>query len=855
MKKFLFLMLFISLFGLVSASFNLADVPYSIEKTYGAGENVRGWIELKLQDENSDSLFTTSTGNSFTLVEVLNKSPTAQFTCNPVNCKKDYVLSNKNLVQTFTINSGESKIFGINLTGNISGISFVNFSISSSALSDCKNQIAIDFFDDGQNEITNTKSSNEICAGTKDYGCFSLTIPSVQSNLGATPYCQKVKLEPAPAHEIGARLKRLGSTKQISLKFYNLSGVERATCDLAEVVSPTDGEESCVVDYPLDKEETGYVCIYSPDGDTQYSIKGYQATNGCGFREIPNGHNSEVAAYSIFAQSRKYAALGTIILPDEWNIGQHYIDFIKSKYKNTDCTNGCTIPIKIYSNQNQQVTIKELKLDYETVLFGPQTENSLFTVAESKIKISTSDFQKIYLDNVGFKAPNSVGQQNFKLLFNSQEVISETIEIKEVPTPVEVQPIITAAALPTDFYVFVASNENITSYDWEFGDGKKENTTTPKVQHTYLQIGTFDLKVSITGSNGLKGVNTFKISVESPYEAVNQTIKEKLDRIKNVKNQIAQSFTGFEQTQINNYLNLANVESSIGTIQSKYITSNPTDNQTSVKLMEELVKLKIPSQIIITKKANTIPFYSPKGSVDYAVFKRVDNSGLEYDSNKFEGLVNGWNKQNMDTKLTFKEISGKYDGEIKPITRLFELDMTKKKTFSYTPILFLPKLYEMKFSTDVQIDNSSDYVIIPLEENNQKIIFATIDDVDFTNLEAFISPSLDNLGIQKPVEEKNNLWIWIVIIFLALIVVGIFVYVILQKWYAKKYESHLFKHINELYNMETFIQNAKKNGKDEKEIASKLKQSGWNSEQVKYAMKKYMNKNTGMPFTSDKPKK
>ncbi len=156
------------------------------------------------------------------------------------------------------------------------------------------------------------------------------------------------------------------------------------------------------------------------------------------------------------------------------------------------------------------------------------------------------------------------------------------------------------------------------------------------------------------------------------------------------------------------------------------------------------------------------------------------------------------------------------------------------------------------------MENSSDYFFIPLKDSNQKIIFSTSDEVDFTNLEAFISPSLDNLGIQKPVEEKNNFWLWFIIILLVLIVIGLFVYVILQRWYMKKYETHLFKNVNELYNMETFIQNAKKNGKNESEIAEKLKKSGWNSEQVRYALKKYMNKNTGMaklPFSEPKSKK
>jgi len=70
--------------------------------------------------------------------------------------------------------------------------------------------------------------------------------------------------------------------------------------------------------------------------------------------------------------------------------------------------------------------------------------------------------------------------------------------------------------------------------------------------------------------------------------------------------------------------------------------------------------------------------------------------------------------------------------------------------------------------------------------------------------------------------------------------------VVLQEWYKKKYENYLFKNKNDLYNMVNYVNNSKKRGLKNKEIADNLKKAKWSSEQVKYVMKKYAGKRTGM---------
>ena len=68
----------------------------------------------------------------------------------------------------------------------------------------------------------------------------------------------------------------------------------------------------------------------------------------------------------------------------------------------------------------------------------------------------------------------------------------------------------------------------------------------------------------------------------------------------------------------------------------------------------------------------------------------------------------------------------------------------------------------------------------------------------------------------------------------------------MQEWYKKKYESHLFKDKNDLYNIINFIYNSRMSGLSDKQIKVKLEDSGWAGEQVSFAFKKIDGKRTGM---------
>ena len=152
----------------------------------------------------------------------------------------------------------------------------------------------------------------------------------------------------------------------------------------------------------------------------------------------------------------------------------------------------------------------------------------------------------------------------------------------------------------------------------------------------------------------------------------------------------------------------------------------------------------------------------------------------------------------------------------------------------------------LNFNQDYSQTENSGYTYITLNQPQQEIVFSTSEDVGLINLPAFISPKISELsleGVNIPEFQKGlNKWIFFAIITLLIILVGIGIWVVIRMWYIKRYENYLFRNRNNLYNLVNYINAEKRKGTEEREIRSKLKKAGWNSEQVNYALKKYLGK-------------
>ncbi len=408
-------------------------------------------------------------------------------------------------------------------------------------------------------------------------------------------------------------------------------------------------------------------------------------------------------------------------------------------------------------------------------------------------------------------------------------------------------PTITISAYPTEFRVVINSSRNITKYFWDFGDQKNKTTTTNKASHTYNSTGQYILKIKITDSNQNEFSKNFNITVSSPKNAINSSIEKRLNNLNHVQTQI-KNFDLFYQSSLNSALNINFLNSTLNEIQKNYTST--TSEAEYGKIMARLLGLQIPEKITTSKVADSLSFYPSERDIDLDILTSITGEEYDFDDeDKYANSVLAWNQENIEIKISFKEISATYSDETKPAVSVFEIELTKKADSDNAYFIFYD-IEGLKFKDNL-LDEKFGYFYTDLSES-KTIVFSTTEEISFSELPIFISPGINKLSISGyDVDEDENgeqerKWVFFILIISLLIIIGFVTYIILQEWYKRRYENYLFKNRNNLYNLLTYIDNTKKRGLKNKDILVKLKKVGWNSEQIKYVMRKYVGKRTGM---------
>jgi len=855
LKGFLILILLISVLTFfvpqASATFSLGTPNYSISDIYGPSQDISGWLNISFSGESLDSLFESDIGsedNSINLSDLLEKNPGYAKTCSPVDCGADYSAISGATSKQATLIVGEEKIYGLRLTGNIGSISSIGFNVQSDAVVSCVDQIKIDIFNDGVIDFINNKSTSEASCSI-DSGCYIDTGGDSEYDLTGQ-YCQKINLSESPGFVLGAWVKKSGE-RNVTIGLFDSSLSEIKNCKLPD--ANASGEYvSCSVDYSVKEQGEYYACVYPTAGSGIYKIKGHTTTAGagCGFSGVTMPGTMS-AAYDIFAQGRQFDSPGTLqisnSLPGGNSISDLATEYLDQRYASLDCSSECVIPIKLISEANQNITLSNLALTYTQQSVGQLTETRFYDVGTEPAMI-TSGFQRLYLDAAGFTVPDNVNRNyTFSLEFNGDSVLSEKIQIKDVPVISSLTPVQAAAGFPQEFIAKISSKYNLTRVTWDFGDGTPGTTllgsTGNKTIHTYSQIGEYPLTIDVTDSRGLSGKRTFLINVTSPRDLIALNLAQMKLSLVAIKSGMS-TLDAFSKSAINFSLSLPITETSLNSIESRYNAA--TEEQLSA-IVADLLRIRLPSFITKTKTSSGAPLFSSESDVDLNALESIAGGTIGEGSREdYAAAAAYWAFYNLNVNVSFNEFSGAYNGNLEPIVKTFRITAREDRDISYDYYLIMPALDG--FYSENAFRNQSGYVYINMKDYNT-VTFSTTEDVDVINLPAFISPSVSRLNLAEttlPEEEKKNKGLIFGLVFFALLFAGIIVYVILQQWYKRKYEKHLFPNRNDLYNMANYIHNAKKKGMTNSDIESNLKKAGWSAEKIRYAMRKYAGKRTGM---------
>ena len=151
-------------------------------------------------------------------------------------------------------------------------------------------------------------------------------------------------------------------------------------------------------------------------------------------------------------------------------------------------------------------------------------------------------------------------------------------------------------------------------------------------------------------------------------------------------------------------------------------------------------------------------------------------------------------------------------------------------------------------------------------DESTRIEFLYPAEVSIANPPVYVSPILTSVGgnIQIDTSKCNNNgkcdgkedyktcpgdckpWKLAGIFMGILLFVALIIYILMQEWYKRHYESYLFTNKIQLYNLINFMYNSSSQGTSKSEIFSKLKDREWSGEQLSYAWKKFRGQRVGM---------
>ncbi|MFZ1971005.1 MAG: PKD domain-containing protein [Candidatus Nanoarchaeia archaeon] len=851
----IFFVILASIFLSQSVFASIVLINSSISSQYSPNSTINGWIDVNISNEMANSSFSTNLNQNIPLISFIraqNFSPTSNYICSPANCNYSYVTTNS-LVPTSLVhlNTGQSMVFGINITGNITSINSFSLNVTSNAPELNESQLSIDLLNDNNIEWNQYKGAQDL-ANVKYYGCYNSSLGSSASySIYSTNYCEEVYLSRSPMINIGADISGSG-VSNLTLSIYDSNFNQLGMC---KEPADSSGEIGCIA-----QDNTGnsfpiiggyyYVCIKTDASNSsdQYLIGSQSQSPLCGFYGNNVPLTGYTANYAIFAQPGNFAPIGSFILNNTEAENSKYngnpleteiSNYISSQYGN-NCQSGCVIPIKFSSNISQDLNLSDFNLSITTSR-GIVILHNLYNVSTASPTYSTNGIQNFSLNYANFAVPNAFGSNNFVLNFNnntgSYTLLSSPINILQISQILSINPTITTALSPTNFVINMnAFGANVTSYQWNFGDGKGiETTLTNNATYSYNQLGNFSLQITVTNSLNLTSSANFTIQVVSPKSAVNQLLILDTNDLKSLQSQMG-SFPSFARTILNKTLNLANISNQLQDLTAA--NNSASSDSEYITIMSQLESINLPNSIQQTQSA-LVPFFQTNSTIDLDALKGI--GGGTYDPNQQDDYINAIiasDLGNVSTSVSYGEFSAVYGSTVSPVLDTVQLNVNGPSGY----YLAVPSnLDNIKFDNIYQ--QSGNYYYLPLTGNPQTISFATTETLSPNALPIFIAPSLTSISL-SPASVKMGVNKYLV---LALIIAGIiFVIVIvvfaLIRWYRFRYESYLFKDRNDLYNIINYINSSKTKGLKNREIEKNLRKSRWSSEQVDYVMKIYAKK-------------
>jgi hypothetical protein len=612
-------------------------------------------------------------------------------------------------------------------------------------------------------------------------------------------------------------------------------------------------ELECQVNYGSSVRQNLLVCISASADNSIYQIRTENTVNKCGTNSN-NIENVTLVDPEVFIKPMESdifdVNVNNNIFVNKYSntLGSYMFNYLKNNYptvnERVNCNAGCVFPIGFYGS-NQNVVLSNVRMSYETNNGAQVESNNLYFVNKSSGKIN-SGYLSLDLSKANFKIPYNKQLNKFILYLNGEKVFEKPINISS-GFNFDISPLYVLVGQRVQLN---AGNVTTSSTIWNFGNGDIVNSSDNKVIHIFNILGTSNVEVTLIKADGSRSTKTFQVNSVGANESAWITIKRYQGRINNISNQI-KDYPAWISDELNKKLDVLGTNATLAQIRTSLVEA--TLEEESMDIIRRLLALNVPVSLGKSKTGN-LAISVGYNNIDSSYIKEL--SGTEANIENAEGIneaIVKWMNENYRGIFDFESVDAYMENNsISPILTKYKLTLTPNEEAKTNQDIYLIINYPLdgiKFMQEYKEKKIGSATYILLNGNSQTFEFSIPSFVQIRDLGIYISPTVGKLDLSEEIlvaEKPHFNWarfsIWTIIILLATFVV----YIILQEWYKYRYESYLFRHRNDLYNIITFIFNSRNNKLNDNEIRKKLAGAGWKGEQINYAFKKIDGKRTGM---------
>jgi hypothetical protein len=850
MKKESIFLVALILFSLYPAFASMTLNNYSIEKNYAEAQNIKGFIQANFKNEPADSLFTSNFQGKIEILDLLRENSFVEgqdYNCTIKGCLEDYWKNRS--VSSIQVSPGQKVAIGFIISGREILIEEAKIRFSSNSLSSCTAQAKIDVLDKKEFILSNNNYLQETCGG-KIRGCFDETAETQIVEIGEQYYCQNMTLPPASAYLIGANLINSTSGQtDLYMTLFDQEGFKKGECKLPRH-NQKQQDLACSVETLSTETTSYYVCIYARDAAyTDYTMASEASGEICGSSGEANPQFNR--DFNIFAQPMKYGSFVTEInesvFEDKFltSLNEYVQDYIDVSYGGK-CEPYCSIPFVLESSVEQTISLTNTRLKFQDS--GVSIVENNVWLLEKRPSLIDSNLLKIDLSKAEFTIPIGNNQKEFSLFFNDELLFKESNLSISPGFSFEVSPLVVGVGIETDFKI--TSNTPISKSSWKVDGLNVAEVEGSQARFALDEEKNYTLEVTATNKTGTVMTKTFKLTAGNLADSARQLYSQKKQDFVNFSKDI-ESQPSWIKEALKSKINLSLSDTFLNDVEVSLNSTNPDYNL----IIRDLKNFDVPKKIVNGNVISNIPLSLLINYGELSLVEELSKTSLG-DLDITRGAIVGWMEKYYSVDFDSQEIRIINSDSTQDSYYLIKVSISKKaETYDKDHYLIIgyPK-EDISFERDygfIEIssrESTGTYLKNPTAGEYQFMLLQEIDPLESSIM---LAPSLSEIkgepinplppGSTEPKGKKFVPWIYLMVI------IAFFVtYIILQEWYKKYYETHLFNNKDDLFNLLNFIYNARHGGILDKEIKIKLKKSGWNIEQIDYAFKKLDGKRTGM---------